>query len=197
MVYKLHHWLNIGQPIVNGLSVYQQGWKNKSEEIVIDSLSSQNRETSYGHTREKKKKKKHRGPIRDAYSSKAIPCHPEVLYLSSLVAHLIIIVVLVVLAALVFLIVILIVLHLIRGDLGVVNDLAACASATLNDVALVDRVVEIVLCVIFFVWEQEGSVWRQLMVILAHVVIQTWVAWGGDSGGTHHCQPRNTQAESV
>lgn len=71
--------------------------------------------------------------------------------MSSLVAHLIIIVGFVVLAALVFLIVILILLHLISGDLGVVNDLAACASATLNDVALVDRVVEIVLCVIFFV----------------------------------------------
>lgn len=71
--------------------------------------------------------------------------------MSSLVAHLIIIVGFVVLAALVFLIVILIILHLISGDLRVVNDLAARASATLNDVALVDRVVEIVLCVIFFV----------------------------------------------
>ena len=71
--------------------------------------------------------------------------------MSSLVAHLIIIVGLVVLAGLVFLIIILIILHLISGDLRVVNDLAACASATLNDVALVDRVVEIVLCVIIFV----------------------------------------------
>lgn len=68
LVYKLHHRLN-SQPVVNGLSVYQLGLKKKSEEIFIDSLSSQNRETSYGHTREKKKIK-HRGPIRGAYSSK-------------------------------------------------------------------------------------------------------------------------------
>lgn len=85
-------------------------------------------------------------------SFKAIPCHPEVLYSSSLVAHLIIIVGLGVLADLVFLIVILVVLHLVGGDLGVVNDLAACASATLDDVALVDGVVEIVLCVILFIY---------------------------------------------
>lgn len=63
LVYKLHHKLNIGQPIVNALSVYQRGWKKKSQEIFIDSLSSQNRETSYGHERkrEKKTKKKNTG----------------------------------------------------------------------------------------------------------------------------------------
>lgn len=84
-------------------------------------------------------------------SFKAIPCHPEVLYSSSLVAHLIIIVGLVVLTALVFLVILLVILHLIGGDLGVVNDLAACASATLDDVALVDGVVEVVLCVFILI----------------------------------------------
>jgi hypothetical protein len=73
------------------------------------------------------------------------------LYSSSLVAHLVIIVGLVVFAALVFLIIILVILHLIGGDLGVVNDLAACASATLDDVALVDGVVEIVLRIILLI----------------------------------------------
>jgi hypothetical protein len=71
---------------------------------------------------------------------------------------------LVVLATLVFLIIILIVLHVIGGDLRVVNDLAACTPATLDDVALVNRVVEVVLSVILLFWIEKGSVLEQLMV---------------------------------
>ena len=96
-------------------------------------------------------KEKHHGDHSVAPSFKAIPCHPEVLYSSNLVAHLIVIVGLVFLTAHIFLIIILVILHIISGDLGVVDDLAACASATLDDVALVDGVIEVVLCVFFLI----------------------------------------------
>lgn len=79
-----------------------------------------------------------------------------------LVAHLVVVVVVVVLGALVVLVVVR-VIHLVAGflrllgRLGVVDDLAACAAATLEDVALVDRV-EVTVVVIVFCRQQDALV---------------------------------------
>lgn len=72
---------------------------------------------------------------------KPIPCHPEdCIFIKCLVAHLVIVVLVLVLTALVLFVIVLIVLHVVGRDLGVVNDLAAGATTTLDDVALVDGV---------------------------------------------------------
>lgn len=62
------------------------------------------------------------------------------MYIQRLIAHLVVIVLVLVLAALVFLVIFVVVLHVVGGNLGVVNDLAACATTALDDVALIDGV---------------------------------------------------------
>lgn len=63
----------------------------------------------------------------------------DFIFMDRLVAHLVI-VVLVLLLVLVLLVILLIVFHVVDGNFGVVNDLAACAATTLDNVALVDGV---------------------------------------------------------
>ena len=80
--------------------------------------------------------------IRGACCVKQIPSHAtqNIVYsLNRLVAHLVVIVCLV-LAALVLLVVLVVILHIVGGNLGVVDDLATGAATTLNDIALVNGV---------------------------------------------------------
>lgn len=69
-----------------------------------------------------------------------------------LVAHLVIVVLVLVFAALILLVVVFVILHVVGGDLGVVNHLATGTATTLDDVALVNGVavalvVFLVICV--------------------------------------------------
>jgi hypothetical protein len=77
-----------------------------------------------------------------------------------LIAHLVVVILVLVLADLVLLVVVLVIFHVVRGNLGVINDLSACASATLDDVAAVNRVA--VALIFVFCWGLVRGVmgWR-------------------------------------
>ena len=77
-----------------------------------------------------------------------------------LIAHLVVVILVLVLAALVLLVVVLVIFHVVRGNLGVIDDLSACASATLDDVAAINGVA--VALIFVFCWGLVRGVmgWR-------------------------------------
>jgi len=79
-----------------------------------------------------------------------------------LVAHLVVVILILVLAALVLLIIVLVIFHVVGGNLGVVNDLAACASATLDDVGAGDGVTVVLALVFVIYWKSVRDTigWR-------------------------------------